>query len=125
MIIPAPVKLESLQVLSAMSRNYFDVLMAPHITHIVRALDISLSDRYTDLRLHAGRAVDFLGQAMNRYISSEGMSVNVSSKHYSLYNFLTYTIMNFTITLCGQRTSVAGRLVYLIVNILPFLSFMF
>lgn len=69
MIIPGPVKLESLQVLSAMSRNYFDSLMVPHLNRITKALDLALSDKYTDLRLHAGRAVDFLGQAMNRYFS--------------------------------------------------------
>lgn len=61
-----------------MSRNYFDVLMAPHIAHIIKALDISLSDRYTDLRLHAGRAVDFIGQAMNRYISGEGTLIELA-----------------------------------------------
>lgn len=68
----APVKLESLQILSAMSRNYFDCLMAPHLPYITKAIDMSLSDKYTDLRLHAGRAVDFIGQAINIYISNDG-----------------------------------------------------
>lgn len=71
-ITVAPVKLESLQILSAMSRNYFTSLMAPHLQHVTRAIEISLSDKYIDLRLHAGRAVDFLGQAINTYITNEG-----------------------------------------------------
>lgn len=71
-MVPAPVKLESLQVMSAMSRNYFDSLMAPHINYITKALQISFCDKYTDLRLHSGRAVDFIGQAINAYISNEG-----------------------------------------------------
>ncbi|KAJ8953878.1 hypothetical protein NQ318_019118 [Aromia moschata] len=84
-VVPAPVKLESLQVLSAMSRNYFEILMASHITHIIRAIDISLSDRYTDLRLHAGRAVDFIGQAMNKYVGSEDAGNVISMEQCLLF----------------------------------------
>lgn len=64
--------MESLQVLSAMSRNYFDSLIAPHITYITKALKNSFSDKYSDMALHSGRAVDFIGQAINSYINSEG-----------------------------------------------------
>lgn len=71
-IVPAPVKLETLQVLSAMSRHYFSTLMVPYVHLIVKALDISLADKYTDLRLHAGRTLDFVGQAMNLYLTSTG-----------------------------------------------------
>ncbi|KAF7272429.1 hypothetical protein GWI33_014777 [Rhynchophorus ferrugineus] len=71
-VVPAPVKLESLQIISAMSRNYFDSLMLPHVGLITRALEMSLVDRYIDLRLHAGRAVDFLGQAIGRLAESDG-----------------------------------------------------
>lgn len=70
--MPAPVKLESLQVLTAMSRNYFATLMAPFMIFITKALDNCLSDKYSDLRLHAGRTVDFIGQAMNTYLSNNG-----------------------------------------------------
>ncbi|KAG5900627.1 hypothetical protein JTB14_005905 [Gonioctena quinquepunctata] len=70
-VVPAPVKLESLQVISAMSRNFFDVLIAPNVCHITKALDTSLRDKYTDLRLHAGRAVDFIGQAISKYLSNK------------------------------------------------------
>lgn len=64
--IPTAVKLESLQIISVMSRNYFEVLIAPYLTDVTSALDLSLSSKYTDVQLHAGRAVDFIGQAMNR-----------------------------------------------------------
>lgn len=70
--VAAPVKLESLQVLSAMSRNYFELLMVSHMNNVTKALQMSFTDKYTDLRLHAGRAVDFIGQAINSYISNEG-----------------------------------------------------
>lgn len=69
---PAPVKLESLQVLSAMFRNYFTTFVVPYMHLITKAMDISLSDKYTDLRLHAGRAIDFVGQALNQQLSSNG-----------------------------------------------------
>ncbi|KAF2895184.1 hypothetical protein ILUMI_10984 [Ignelater luminosus] len=68
--VPAPVKLESLQVISAMTRNYFDCLMIPHIGLITKALDLCLSEKYADLRLHAGRTVDFVGQAINQHLST-------------------------------------------------------
>ncbi|XP_050301710.1 HEAT repeat-containing protein 6 [Anthonomus grandis grandis] len=69
--VPAPVKLESLQVLSAMSRNYFDSIMLPHLNYITKALNVSLMDKYVDLRLHAGRAVDFVGQSISKTCEKE------------------------------------------------------
>lgn len=71
--VAAPVKLESLQLLLVMSRNYFASLMANHLNLITKVLHISLSDNYADLRLHAGRTVDFLGQALNQYLSEENI----------------------------------------------------
>lgn len=55
-----------------MTRNYFDCLIIPYITLITRAIDNCLSNKYADLRLHAGRAVDFIGQAMNQHFNSAG-----------------------------------------------------
>lgn len=72
---PAPVKLESLQLLSAMSRNYFVAIMADHVTSIARALETALTDKYVEVRLHAGRAVDFLGLAMDRHEEAVTRSV--------------------------------------------------
>ncbi|XP_066141865.1 HEAT repeat-containing protein 6 isoform X1 [Euwallacea fornicatus] len=64
--VPAPVKLESLQILLVMSRNYFESLMWPLLTHITKALVNGMSDPNPDTVLHAGRAVDFLGEAMTK-----------------------------------------------------------
>ncbi|GJQ86916.1 hypothetical protein Trydic_g11786 [Trypoxylus dichotomus] len=68
--VPPLVKLESLQVLSAMARNYFTTLIAPYLLYIAKGLETSLSltsEKYTDLRLHAGSAIDSIGQAMSLY----------------------------------------------------------
>lgn len=82
-IVPAPVKLESLQVLSAMSRNYFESLMLPHLNQIAKALETSLIDKYADLRLHAGRAVDFLGQAIGRIGENDGkVNIKIPTQNY-------------------------------------------
>ncbi|KAF5270704.1 hypothetical protein FQA39_LY01442 [Lamprigera yunnana] len=69
-VISAAVKVQSLQVISAMTRNYFDCLIVPHLVQIAKALDVCLMDNYVDLRLHAGRTVDFIGQAMNQHLST-------------------------------------------------------
>ncbi|KAF5291427.1 hypothetical protein FQR65_LT01738 [Abscondita terminalis] len=66
----APIKVQSLQVISAMTRNFFDCLIVPYLSNIAKALDLCLTDSYVDLRLHAARTIDFIGQAMNRYFDS-------------------------------------------------------
>ncbi|CAH2014448.1 unnamed protein product [Acanthoscelides obtectus] len=73
----APVKLESLQILSAMSTKYFENLILPHLSLIVKALDQALLDSYVDLKLHAGRTVDFIGQAMSKFLSNEDKLVEI------------------------------------------------
>ncbi|KAI4455964.1 malaria antigen-related [Holotrichia oblita] len=68
--VPSLVKLESLQVLSAMARNYFTTLIAPYLLHIAKGLEVCLSltpDKFTDLRLHTGSTIDSIGQAMSLY----------------------------------------------------------
>ncbi|VEN58081.1 unnamed protein product [Callosobruchus maculatus] len=73
----APVKLESLQILSVMSTKYFEKFILPHLSLIVKALDGALMDSYIDLKLHAGRTVDFIGQAMSKYLSNEDKVIEV------------------------------------------------
>ncbi|KAL3272750.1 hypothetical protein HHI36_014211 [Cryptolaemus montrouzieri] len=70
---PSNVKLESVQVIAAMCRNYFDCLVHPYLVQIGKALDDCLSDKYADLRLHAGRAIDFIGQSMEQYLNGLGV----------------------------------------------------
>ncbi|CAH0563740.1 unnamed protein product [Brassicogethes aeneus] len=69
--VHAPVKLESLQVLSALSRNYFEKTMTQRLDLIVKVLENALNDRYFDVQLHAGLTLDFIGQAVTRALSCE------------------------------------------------------
>lgn len=70
---PVSVKLESLQVMSTMSRNYFDCLVVPYLAPITDGLVACLQDQFPDLRLHAGRTVDFIGQTINQHYGNKGM----------------------------------------------------
>jgi hypothetical protein len=69
--IPTPVKLEYLQLISVTSRNHFEEFLAPHLRLVTRALDTSLCSKHADVQLHAGRAVEFMGQAMNRCLGND------------------------------------------------------
>ncbi|CAG9812627.1 unnamed protein product [Phaedon cochleariae] len=89
--IPVPVKLESLQVISAMSTNYFEILVSPYLGFITKALDVSLTDKYIDLRLHAGRAVDFIGQAIGRCLANKDMKAAIPFEDYL---FFWQTLLN-------------------------------
>ncbi|CAG9863491.1 unnamed protein product [Phyllotreta striolata] len=70
-LVPAPVKLESLQVISALTRNYFDVLLASHVPYLAEGLTLSLSDQNIDVKLHAGRAVDFIGHGIYKFVTNQ------------------------------------------------------
>ncbi|CAG9838730.1 unnamed protein product [Diabrotica balteata] len=85
LVVPVPVKLESLQVISAVTRNYFEILIAPYLSYITKGLHTSLSDKYADLRLHAGRAIDFIGQAISRYLTNREIKDTVPFE-----SFLTF-----------------------------------
>ncbi|ERL90729.1 hypothetical protein D910_08076 [Dendroctonus ponderosae] len=69
-----PVQLEALQVLSAMSRNYFETMMLMHLNHIVRALEMSLACQNEEVALHAARLIEFLGDAMGKVGEAAGTS---------------------------------------------------
>ncbi|KAH1002858.1 hypothetical protein HUJ04_008893 [Dendroctonus ponderosae] len=69
-----PVQLEALQVLSAMSRNYFETMMLMHLNYIVRALEMSLACQNEEVALHAARLIEFLGDAMGKVGEAAGTS---------------------------------------------------
>ncbi|KAK5641733.1 hypothetical protein RI129_010280 [Pyrocoelia pectoralis] len=69
--VSSPVKVQSLRVISAMTRNYFDCLIVPFLNEIAKILDLCLNDNYMDLRLHAGRTIDFIGQSLNKHLGVE------------------------------------------------------
>lgn len=57
--------------------------MAQHIVAITEAVKNSLIDSYSEVRLHGGRAVDFLGLAMDRYFGEHEEAV-VDGVHFWL-----------------------------------------
>lgn len=67
-----PVQLEALEVLSAMSRNYFETMMLLHLNLIVRALAMSLAYQNEEVALYAGRAVVFIGEAVGKVGEAAG-----------------------------------------------------
>lgn len=69
-LIQPQIKLESLQLLCAMSRNYFDSIMLANLKLITNSIEITLNERNIDLKLHAGRCVDFIGQAICKYLQN-------------------------------------------------------
>lgn len=69
-----PIKLESLQVISALSRNYFDTILASYLPFITKGLENSFKSQYIDVKLHGGRTTDSLGQAVNQYLSNNNDS---------------------------------------------------
>lgn len=79
--VPMLVKLESLQVVSTMTRNYFFCLVAPFLDRITEGLVVCFTDQLEDLRLRAGQTVDFIGQTMNQLYASKGV-------YRSFYSFL-------------------------------------
>lgn len=58
---------------------------------------MSFADKYIDMTLHSGRAVDFIGQAINTYISNEGKN----HLHFPFYTLLLLnvfqTFFNFAV----------------------------
>lgn len=44
------VKLESLQIMSAIGKTHFETLMLPHLDIVTIALDVALADKYMDVR---------------------------------------------------------------------------
>ena len=62
----APVRVESLQVIGAMATCHFASAIAPNIAILQSALQIALKDNDESIRLHAARAVESIGLAMNK-----------------------------------------------------------
>lgn len=58
--------------LSVICRNYFDVLFAPYLSYISKALEHSLVSDSINLKLHAGRTVDSIGQEINKMLEKKG-----------------------------------------------------
>lgn len=55
-----------------MCRNYFDCLVYPYLDLIGKAVCDCLLDKNFDLKLHGGRAIDCIGQAMCQFLQESG-----------------------------------------------------
>lgn len=65
--IALSVRIESLQVLAAMSSHY--LLLKDHLLPISMALSRSLHDATFDEKFHASRALEFIGSSINNFLS--------------------------------------------------------
>lgn len=65
-VTAAPVRVESLQVIGAMATCHFTSAIAPNIAVLESALQVALKDTDESIRLHAARAVESIGLAMNK-----------------------------------------------------------
>jgi hypothetical protein len=71
--IALSVRIESLQVLAAMSSHY--LLLKDHLLPISMALSRSLQDATFDEKFHASRALEFIGSSINNFLS-QGKLIN-------------------------------------------------
>lgn len=72
--IVAPVKLECLQILSAMSRNYLDSMMLPYLGPVTSVLEKAFFDPFDQIMLYSARTANFLGNAMMKNCNSKNVS---------------------------------------------------
>lgn len=68
----APVKVESLQVLTILARNYFIQVMSRHLDQLMQLLGQTLSDGNVTICLHSGRVIDALGNSMQQCLQEQG-----------------------------------------------------
>ncbi|KAL1517072.1 hypothetical protein ABEB36_000884 [Hypothenemus hampei] len=85
--LPVPVKQESLQVISAMSRHYFEPLLSPFLSLVAKAISNGAKDIHEEVAFHAGRAIDFLADAINK-IHQNSENVSVATAHLEFWNIM-------------------------------------
>jgi hypothetical protein len=68
---PAPVRVESLQVLTVLARNYF-TMMSSYLGQLMQLLEWSLNDGNVTISLHSGRVIYALGNSMRRCLQEGG-----------------------------------------------------
>jgi hypothetical protein len=73
-LLPSPVsvRVESLQVLTVLARNYFTVVMSRHLGQLMQLLEWTLNDGNVTVCLHSGRVIDALGNSMRQYLQEGG-----------------------------------------------------
>lgn len=68
----APVRIECLQVLTVLARNYYTQVMSSHIGQLMQLLGQTLSDGNVTICLHSGRVIEALGNSMQQCLQEQG-----------------------------------------------------
>lgn len=68
--IPLPIRLESLQVLAAITKNYF-INIRPSLSAVVSSIQSGLSDAEASVKLHSAKLLEELGRSVSRVVESE------------------------------------------------------
>lgn len=67
-----PVRVECLQVLTVLARNYYTQVMSSHIRQLMQLLGQTLSDGSVTICLHSGRVIEALGNSMQQCLQEQG-----------------------------------------------------
>nr|XP_022905160.1 HEAT repeat-containing protein 6 isoform X1 [Onthophagus taurus]XP_022905161.1 HEAT repeat-containing protein 6 isoform X1 [Onthophagus taurus]XP_022905163.1 HEAT repeat-containing protein 6 isoform X1 [Onthophagus taurus]XP_022905164.1 HEAT repeat-containing protein 6 isoform X1 [Onthophagus taurus] len=71
-------KVESLKIFTVMSNNYFTTFITPYLNYILKALELSLESKITDVILHAGRAIHFIGYGISEYLANNANKTHIT-----------------------------------------------
>ncbi|PNF19845.1 hypothetical protein B7P43_G12519 [Cryptotermes secundus] len=74
----APVRVECLQVLTVLARNYYTQVISSHIGQLMQLLGQTLSDGNVTICLHSGRVIEALGNSMQQCLQEQGGTTGVS-----------------------------------------------
>jgi hypothetical protein len=68
----APVRVECLQILTVLARNYYTQVMSSHIGQLMQLLWQTLSDGNVTICHHSGRVIEALGNSLQQCLQEEG-----------------------------------------------------
>lgn len=68
--VPQAIRIESLQVISTMSRNF--AIIRHHLDPILLALTATMNDNSVDVQVHAVKCIDVIGHFMNIFLVDGG-----------------------------------------------------
>ncbi|XP_066996252.2 HEAT repeat-containing protein 6 [Anabrus simplex] len=66
LIPPVTVRVESLQVLTCLAKNYFQLVVLKYLDYFVKAILIGVSDPDINVHLHAGKTIQAIGSAFTQ-----------------------------------------------------------
>jgi hypothetical protein len=68
----APVRIECLQILTVLARNYYTQVMSSHIGQLMQLLWQTLIDGNVTICLHSGRFIEALGNSLQQCLQEQG-----------------------------------------------------